>query len=767
MDTTQLAKALKPVLQRVRHDAFAYRTALIEGWSKPGVHKRKLKDQDILNHLDNGDRVGVYPMTPGSSETRVAVLDLDDHSHDYTLDDILDVTRNVKDKLEEAGLETINFLSSSGHGVHMFVIWEKPQPTKHVRKFISDILQDLGYSTKHGSGGLSNSRIELFPKQDSVANDGYGNQFWLPLSGKSKPLNDNLEILNRKDVVYFDWPVSTDVPEQPDLENVNKNLPVAMNVGYDRLREWFRYIMLDNGYGTDFDYWTWVRVGFALYNMTGGSEDGLALWTEFSHRGESAQDLGPEDFREKWNSFGRSTPPDNEIITEKYIEKMARAGGWVEDVSDSFEKLEETHKDWPVLERNENTGKTLATTSNLLRALHRPDLCGYHIGYDNFSDSLICAPYYEGEEPQWRAFRDSDYQFIKAKLEGKPLAFNNIPRQELRDNINAIASTDGHYLDLMQNWVMNLEWDGVPRIDRFFPDYFNTKDDEYTRAASAYVWTALAGRGIYPDVKADIVPVLVGDEGVGKSTALMKLVPDPDMFTEMDLMDKEEDNARKMRGVSVVELAELKGLNSRQEENILSFVARPREKWTPKYKEFATFFYRRCIFFGTTNYKKFLSPRTGDNQNRRWLPMISKRVDWDAIDRDRDQLWAEGRERFLKNGVEFETAENLGVYERPHFTHRDPWIDKVNEYIRNNYSLLECPEEDITGEGVFISNTQLYREVIQLNGRASGGHNRKLDNIMESLGFREAIYFDEKSNTEISGWVRYGRQEIEEKPRRQ
>jgi predicted P-loop ATPase len=86
-------------------------------------------------------------------------------------------------------------------------------------------------------------------------------------------------------------------------------------------------------------------------------------------------------------------------------------------------------------------------------------------------------------------------------------------------------------------------------------------DTAYTRAVSRYLWTALAGRIVTPGVKADMVPILVGGQGVGKSTGVSAMCPSNEFFTEVSFHEKEDDLARRMRGRLVGEIGELRGLH--------------------------------------------------------------------------------------------------------------------------------------------------------------------------------------------------------------
>src|SRR5690606_13267649 len=101
--------------------------------------------------------------------------------------------------------------------------------------------------------------------------------------------------------------------------------------------------------------------------------------------------------------------------------------------------------------------------------------------------------------------------------------------------------------------------------------------------------------------KADMVPILVGTQGVGKSTAIAAMSPSPEFFAEVSFSEKDDDLSRKMRGKLVAEIGELRGLHSKEMESVKAFITRTHEHWIPKYREFETTFPRRLVFIGSTN----------------------------------------------------------------------------------------------------------------------------------------------------------------------
>jgi len=252
---------------------------------------------------------------------------------------------------------------------------------------------------------------------------------------------------------------------------------------------------------------------------------------------------------------------------------------------------------------------------------------------------------------------ENDERFIKLRRRLERLhKFLPVGRELIRDAVRVVAKDNE--VDTAQEWLKTLKWDGVPRVADFIGEYMGGDSTEYTRAVSLYIWTGLAGRVLVPGLKADMIPIMRGAQSLGKSTAIAAMAPSLDEFCEIDFAEKDTDLARKMRGKLVAEVAELRGLRTREMEAIKAFVTRTHEEWIPKYKEFSISFPRRLIFIATTNDDQFLTDSTG---NRRWLPFeVRRKIDVARIKRDRNQLWAEAQEIFRAEGLQYQAAEALG-----------------------------------------------------------------------------------------------------------
>lgn len=378
----------------------------------------------------------------------------------------------------------------------------------------------------------------------------------------------------------------------------------------------------------------------------------------------------------------------------------------------------------PPFERD-NRGRIEATIENAVRAVERPDFTGMEIRFDKFRDETMFAQEGTG---QWQPFTDEDYVRLRISLACR--GFRPVGRDLIRDAVSLVA--DEHQFDSAITWLKSLEWDGVPRIEMFFHTHFGTPDTPYTRAVSMYMWTALAGRVLVPAVKADMVPVLVGPQGCGKSSGVAALSPDPAFFTELSFAEKDADLSRKMRGRLVAEFSELNGLNSREREAIKAFVTRTHENWVPKFREFATQFPRRLVIIGTTNEDTFLNDTTG---NRRWLPVNVSEIQVQDVEKDRDLLWAEAREVFVRlGGIQFAEAERLGAEVHEQYMIKDPWQEIVEAWLGTPDMLTN----DIPRDRKHLRITDVLKDALGLkNERIGRREELRAGKVLRNCGYRK------------------------------
>jgi putative DNA primase/helicase len=246
----------------------------------------------------------------------------------------------------------------------------------------------------------------------------------------------------------------------------------------------------------------------------------------------------------------------------------------------------------------------------------------------------------------------------------------------------------------LREYLDPLCWDECPRVERWLQTYANAEDTPYARAVGRALLVAAIARAYQPGIKYDTMVVLEGPQGVGKSTLLMILgTPNgaPSFTAEGLPHSSEKDIVDAMRGRWIIEMCELDHMERREVNELKAFLSRTTDRVRLAYRSDTQNFPRQCVLVGTTNESEYLRDATG---NRRFLPVIIGQVDFAALDRDRDQLWAEAKSEWLVN-QEPRALEIPGVLwgaaseEQEQRRIRDSWEDVMEEYVQGQLILGE------------------------------------------------------------------------------
>ncbi|MEE9356588.1 MAG: VapE domain-containing protein [Methylococcaceae bacterium] len=370
----------------------------------------------------------------------------------------------------------------------------------------------------------------------------------------------------------------------------------------------------------------------------------------------------------------------------------------------------------------DKSGAVLATVNNLSLVLSRSDICGYQIAFDEFIGDILVSC--DSEEP--RILCDEDYVEIRKRLEGV-YSFKPIGTVMVREVVSHTAKQNKY--DSAKRWTEQLVWDGVPRVDKFFAGYLGCEDTDLSREAGRYLFSALAGRALVPGIKADMVPILIGDQGAMKSSVIESLAPREGWFGEIGLTDDEANRARQLKGKMVAEIGEMRGLFGNTIENIKSFIAKRFDEWVPKYKEHSYKHARRAIFMGTSNHHEILNDVTG---SRRFIPLEVGSIDIKAVRRDAEQLWAEGRAFFDVDGIQYCEVERLIKEHNEQYTMNDPWGASIRDW-------LDTPDMDKQTplmRSVGITTTEVLSCALgQTRGAANSSHGKRVSELLRSMDF--------------------------------
>lgn len=321
-----------------RHDLLPAIAPLVERlcldycWVKPlGHHPSRISEpltpERLAKHLNGGPACGAAPIRPGESTTRAAVLDLDSHGGESSWEEVLEAVTDVECELIERGMRPRSFRSSGGRGAHVYLLWDEPQDARSVRAMLTTALAARCYRV--GTRGVKAGEVEVFPKQSSVAPDGFGSMFVLPLAGASAPIGST-GVLPREAALDMAWEASPPVPVLPPDERPAAP-PAVVGPELASLRS--ALLAIPNGDGDSLDYDAWRSVVFGVHHATAGSDEGLVLAQEFSARSPKHD---PDFLKRRVWPYVRSER-GGAVVTARTVFDLARRAGWEEPVADHFD----------------------------------------------------------------------------------------------------------------------------------------------------------------------------------------------------------------------------------------------------------------------------------------------------------------------------------------------------------------------------------------------------------------------------------------------
>jgi hypothetical protein len=131
---------------------------------------RRLSLETTRAHLMGRLTIGLYALNPQTQRSKWVAIDAD---YAGALDDLL----KLQWELQRDGVEAA--LEKSRRGAHLWVFAERPLLASHCRIYIYNLARRLKVPVK-GGAGLADG-IEVFPRQDRLAPDEFGNALRAPL----------------------------------------------------------------------------------------------------------------------------------------------------------------------------------------------------------------------------------------------------------------------------------------------------------------------------------------------------------------------------------------------------------------------------------------------------------------------------------------------------------------------------------------------------------------------------------------------------------
>ena len=353
------------------------------------------------------------------------------------------------------------------------------------------------------------------------------------------------------------------------------------------------------------------------------------------------------------------------------------------DFAEALENEEEEEKkvvEWAKDLEVDSKGKNLSTVKNI-DIIFKNDIRLKGIFRFNSFDSrnyvFATLPWRKILNPE--PLKNVDYSGVRNYFE---TVYGITSSSKIDDSLNLEMERNSYHP--VRQYLQSLKWDKQPRVDTLLIEYFGTKDNVYYRESIRKMLVGAVARVINPGCKFDYTLVLVGGQGIGKSTFVKKLAKE--WFSDTFGTYTGKEALEQIQGCWLVEMAELSGLKKAEVETVKHFLTKQEDTFRPAYGRTKETYLRQCVFFGTTNNKDFLRDPSG---NRRFLPVDSnfkaaRKNVWDDLTPEEvDQIWAEATHMYRKGESLFlsEEAEAIAKIEQRSHSEQDERKGMIEEYL--------------------------------------------------------------------------------------
>lgn len=329
-----------------------------------------------------------------------------------------------------------------------------------------------------------------------------------------------------------------------------------------------------------------------------------------------------------------------------------------------------------------------------------PDLRGV-FAYDLFQEAPVLK-----KVPYWRTGRipvsredckdieecdeieDVDESYLRLHLETK----YGLRNDKIVDDALKIVEHKNSFHPV-RDYLSSLVWDGVERLETIFIDCFGVQDSIYSREVGKKFFVGAVRRVFLPSSKMDYIPVLVSDEGFGKSKFIKRVgkIWGSDTFYTFS---GSKEAYEQLRGVWIVEIPEINGVQSKSTNSRKAFVTKGSDRYRSAYLKYTKTYKRQCVFIASSNDVIFLDDPSEDG--RRWWGMMCNRrlvkIDFHS-DEFLDlvnQYWAEAVHYYTQGVLPFlsDAAEEIARQMRVIHRTEDSEIGALIDYL-----LMPVPED--------------------------------------------------------------------------
>ncbi len=357
---------------------------------------------------------------------------------------------------------------------------------------------------------------------------------------------------------------------------------------------------------------------------------------------------------------------------------------------------------------------TVANASTILQA--HPDLKG-RIWLDTFRQKIFHS--LDGTPREWRERDD-------LKLTVRIQQALKLPKFDIRLVQSAVLhAAECQARNSVTEYLDSLTWDGMERLDHWLADCLGVKRDEYTTAVARNWLIAMVARAYVPGCKVDTMPVLEGTQGLSKSTFL-EVLGSP-WYGSIPTTFGEKDFLQAIQGRWLVEIPDMTGFSRSEHSKVLATLTIRHDIYRPTYGRYTFDHPRAAIFAATSETDNYLNDIRG---RRRYWPLRCTAIDIDALQSQRDQLFAEAVKQY-RAGEKWYEVPNQADEEQRARVEPDLWTDRVMDYADALWA-----EEIRSGRTMPVTSARILADAIELPlYKQTDSEKKRINRIMRENGW--------------------------------
>lgn len=340
----------------------------------------------------------------------------------------------------------------------------------------------------------------------------------------------------------------------------------------------------------------------------------------------------------------------------------------------------EDNEDWRaeliIKHKDDGTQAIPCRVHNLILILqYAPEFRG-RIRYNEFSQT----PEADGKE-----IDDGALARIKAQLERNWIT-EKVQTGELMEAVNGIRDRCSYHP--VRDYLDSLSWDGIERIDDFFSDHLGTPKDPYHIGVSRAFFVSASARIYEPGFKVDLMAIVEGLQGIGKSSMWETL--GGEWYADITDDINSKDFQAGLQGVWIADLGELDQFSRAESSRIKSIITIRKDRLRRPYARFHESLSRQAVLVGGSNRSDWINDPTG---GRRFLPVSVRvdKIDIKAIANARDQLWAEAVHRYKSGDKGWWDVPDAQEHQQARFN-EDPWQQPIEHWLITQFGPLTASD---------------------------------------------------------------------------